>query len=287
MRFTSYDGTVLAYRELGSGPPLICVPGGPGRASEYLGDLGGLGAHHRLLVLDNRGTGDSAESSDPSSYHAVRLVEDVEALRRHLGLERIDVLAHSAAGNIVALYAARYGQRLGRLVLVTPGWRAVDLAFGDDEWFAAMQQRADEPWYPAALAAVKRVNDGDRSPETRLAAAPLFYGRWTEETREHAEREEGQRNQQAIDNFRAGSFGDPAQTRAALANVDAEVLVLGGELDPAPTPRVVGEFAALFPRGRAVIQAGGGHFPWLDDPASFVTAITTFLARSTVGQRGM
>ena len=41
-RFASYDGTELGYRVLGDGPPLVCLPGGPGRATEYLGDLGGL-----------------------------------------------------------------------------------------------------------------------------------------------------------------------------------------------------------------------------------------------------
>jgi pimeloyl-ACP methyl ester carboxylesterase len=37
--FASYDGTQIGHRVLGDGPPLICLPGGPGRAAEYLGDL--------------------------------------------------------------------------------------------------------------------------------------------------------------------------------------------------------------------------------------------------------
>jgi pimeloyl-ACP methyl ester carboxylesterase len=41
-RFASYDGTEIEFRRLGEGRPLVCLPGGPGRASEYLGDLGGL-----------------------------------------------------------------------------------------------------------------------------------------------------------------------------------------------------------------------------------------------------
>ena len=39
--FTSYDGAKLAFHRTGSGPPLVCLPGGPGRAPGYLGDLGG------------------------------------------------------------------------------------------------------------------------------------------------------------------------------------------------------------------------------------------------------
>jgi pimeloyl-ACP methyl ester carboxylesterase len=37
-RFASYDGTEIEFRRLGEGRPLVCLPGGPGRASEYLGD---------------------------------------------------------------------------------------------------------------------------------------------------------------------------------------------------------------------------------------------------------
>ncbi|MEV0589623.1 alpha/beta hydrolase, partial [Nonomuraea sp. NPDC050310] len=83
--FTSYDGTTLAYRRTGEGEPLVCLPGGPMRASAYLGDLGGLAGHRRLIMLDLRGTGDSATPDDHQTYRCDRQVEDVEALRVHLG----------------------------------------------------------------------------------------------------------------------------------------------------------------------------------------------------------
>jgi pimeloyl-ACP methyl ester carboxylesterase len=55
--FAAADGTELAYHVRGAGAPLVCVPGGPMRASAYLGDLGGLSAHRQLIMLDLRGTG--------------------------------------------------------------------------------------------------------------------------------------------------------------------------------------------------------------------------------------
>lgn len=48
--FTSYDGAKLAYHRTGSGPPLVCLPGGPGLGSGYLGDLGGLGRSRELIL---------------------------------------------------------------------------------------------------------------------------------------------------------------------------------------------------------------------------------------------
>lgn len=83
--FSAPDGTQLSYRVTGDGDPVVCIPGGPAD-SRYLGDLGGLSAHRRLIVLDLRGTGRSAVPEDTSTYRCDRLVDDVEALREHLGL---------------------------------------------------------------------------------------------------------------------------------------------------------------------------------------------------------
>src|SRR4051812_42992500 len=98
--FRAFDRTELSYDVVGCGRPVICLPGGPMQASAYLGDLGGLSERVRLIRLDLRGTGRSQEQGDPTSYRCDRLVDDVEALRTHLGLDRIDVLAHSAGANL-------------------------------------------------------------------------------------------------------------------------------------------------------------------------------------------
>ena len=126
-RFTSYDGTELAYRVVGDGPPLICLPGGPGRAAEYLGDLGGLDKTRQLVLLDLRGVGSSADPADAATLRVDRLVQDVEALRVHLGLEQMDLLAHSAGAILATLYAAAHPRRLSHLALITPGLGTVDI----------------------------------------------------------------------------------------------------------------------------------------------------------------
>ena len=120
--FPSHDGTMLAYRMVGSGPLLVCVPGGPARSSVYFGNLGGLDAHHTLLFLDNRGSGESGDSDhDPGSYRVDRLADDVEALRAHLGLETFDLLGHSGGAQIAVWYAAAHPDRLASLTLLTGG----------------------------------------------------------------------------------------------------------------------------------------------------------------------
>jgi pimeloyl-ACP methyl ester carboxylesterase len=63
--FVGADGARLAYHGSGEGEPLLCLPGGPMRATAYLGDLGGQSAQRRLVLLDLHGTGDSAVPASP------------------------------------------------------------------------------------------------------------------------------------------------------------------------------------------------------------------------------
>jgi pimeloyl-ACP methyl ester carboxylesterase len=276
--FTSYDGTELAYHVKGEGQVLVCLPGGPGRASEYLGDLGGLTAYRQLVLLDSRGSGESAVPEDADTYRCERLVEDVEELRKHLGLERVDLLSHSAGGNLLMMYAARYPDRVGRAVLVAPGWSAVELEFTDEEWLAGMRVRSGEPWYDAAFAAMLRLDEGSLDPADRMAAAPFWFGRWTDEARRYVEAEQSQFAPAARAGFRSeGSFGNTAVTTAALSAVTAPVLLVGGELDPAPTRRLLEDCARLFGNASVRIQAGAGHSPWIDDPEAFLAIVTPFL----------
>ncbi|MEU0134590.1 alpha/beta hydrolase [Streptomyces sp. NPDC006296] len=276
--FRTYDGTELAYHLVGEGEPLICLPGGPLRAARYLGDLGGLSRFRRLVLLDLRGTGESAVPEDPSAYRIDRLVDDVEALRAHLGLERADVLGHSAAGELAALYAARYPQRLRSLVLVTPATATLGLPATDRDRRDAAALRAGLPWYPEARAALDEIQAGRATPEAWAGIRPFMYGRWDTAARAHAAASPAQRNAVGAAHYYPSSGGpDTAATVAALRELPVPVLVLAGEYDGGPTPDRAAELAAFFPRAEFVVQRGAGHFPWMDGPGDFARAVAAFL----------
>jgi pimeloyl-ACP methyl ester carboxylesterase len=275
--FHAPDGTELAYHLRGDGAPLICLPGGPMRASAYLGDLGGLSKYRQLVLLDLRGTGESAVPADPSSYRCDRLADDVVALMDHLGLQNADLLAHSAGANIAVQYAVRQQARVRKLALITPSGRAVDLEPDAGMRREIIKRRKGEPWFAAADAAYERVSAGHGNDDDWEAMSPFFYGRWDAAARAHDAAGEQQVNQSAAAEFVAAGAFDPTATRAALAEFGAPVLVLGGDVDLQRPPRITAEFAALLPQSRLVFQPGAGHYPWLDDPTRFVSAVNAFL----------
>ncbi|MFF8375282.1 alpha/beta fold hydrolase [Streptomyces sp. NPDC015661] len=278
--FSASDGTLLAYHASGSGAPLICLPGGPMQDSVYLGDLGGLDAHRTLIRLDLRGTGGSAAPEDPASYRCDRLVEDVEALRAHLGLDTIDLLGHSAGANLAALYVTRHPERVARLVLLTPGTAAVGLDTSGEERLAAARQawREEEPWFGPAYAALEELAAGRGSAETFQAVAPFFHGTWDEAARERHADSHRQRNGEAAGVYASEGAFEPAATRAVFAEFDRPVLVVAGEGDantPVPTATA---YAGLFPKAELAVLAGAGHFPWHDDAEGVASTVDGFLA---------
>ncbi|MCB5908958.1 alpha/beta fold hydrolase [Streptomyces pinistramenti] len=281
--FTAPDGTTLAYHVMGEGEPLLCLPGGPMRASAYLGDLGGLSAHRRPVLLDLRGTGASGIPTDPATYRCDHQAADVEALREHLGAERIDVLAHSAAGDLALLHAARYPQRIRSLTPVTARARALGIDFTGEHRREAAAMRAAEPWFPAAHAAYETVWTGTPTDADWDAIAPFLYGRWDAAAQAHAASDVARTNAAGLRPLRV--------TRRLLPRRDPRRHGRLGRTGSDPrrrtgqraAPRVAAGIVKLFPRAELAVQPGSGHSPWLDAPGLFTRVVSAFLSRERVG----
>src|SRR3954471_23265944 len=151
-QLTTADGRRLSYRQTGSGPTLVCHPGGPGFSSLYLSNLGGLDRELELVLLDPRGTGDSDPARDPKAYSIEDYANDVEELREHLGLEQINLLGHSHGGVVAMDYAARFPDGVENLILASTLARFAQEQVGAME--AGMSAKAGEPWFEDASAAL-------------------------------------------------------------------------------------------------------------------------------------
>jgi proline iminopeptidase len=277
--FTAADGTRLGLHVIGSGPPVVCVPGGPGRASVYLEDLAGLAEHHTMLRLDQRGSGTSELPADRDSLAFPRLADDLEALRANRGLDSFDLLGHSAGCFVSLTYAARHPERVSRLVLVTPSGRG----FGDvdDDINAIRASRADEPWYQEAaqIEAELELLPPERRQRPNRGTRPFGYGRWDDRAQEHAAATDGQMSLRAMAGFAPEEFmAAAASAFERLGDITAPVLIVVGSLDGMTGVRAGHLIADRLPDARVVELAGSGHYPWVDVPEQFREAVVSFLA---------
>lgn len=272
---TLSDGQQIACRTAGSGPDVVCVPGGPARASSYLGDLGGLTAHRTLHLVDNRGTGGS-KPVDITTITLDRMARDLVELVPLLGLDRPAILAHSFGTRVVAKALAADPGLAGAVVLVTPA------LIGDGEVFtsgreAILDARQGDPTYADAVDAARALRTARPRDVTMLydMTTPLWYGSWGEVQQAHVARQKTEVDVRAAMTLRNDL------TRWALpdlSQVTAPVLVVGGSLDFLTPPAAAHAVHELFPHSTYAELEGAGHFPWLDDPDAFATVVDDFLA---------
>src|SRR5262245_46226683 len=87
--FVEVDGGKVWYRIVGEGnkTPILLLHGGPAATSYYLNPLAALGKDRPVIFFDQLGCGRSAQLSDTSRMTVAHYVEEVEQVRRSLGLD--------------------------------------------------------------------------------------------------------------------------------------------------------------------------------------------------------
>lgn len=126
-------GHVMAYEQSGSlaGSPAVVLHGGPGSGSSPRHREFFDAAKYRIVQFDQRGCGRSTPLGEIAHNHTGALVEDIERLREHLGIERWLVFGGSWGAPLALAYAAKYPQRTSGLVL-----RGIYLTGrADNDWF--------------------------------------------------------------------------------------------------------------------------------------------------------
>lgn len=275
------DGRTLAWEEVGSGPPLLCHPGGPGGSGRYFGGLSGLATERKVLLLDPRGTGASDRPADPHAYELSDYAADIEAVREHLGLERLDLLGHSHGGFVAMAWAGAHPERVGRLVLANTAPRFTDAIRRVRQ--AIMESHAGEPWFADAVAALEAHQAGQYADDAELAALleremPFYFARWDDDARAAAALLQASGlNSDALRHFNE-QVAAGMDLRAGLADVNAPTLVITGEADPFGEP-AAGEIAGALPDARVVVLPGAGHFIFAESASrdEWARAILDFL----------
>jgi pimeloyl-ACP methyl ester carboxylesterase len=275
---TTTDGRTLTYLELGSGPRLICHPGGPGMPAGIFGDLGGLDRDRTLIELNPRGAADS----DPAQTYTLEdHAADLEDLRGHLGLETIDLFGHSAGGFMSIVYAATYPARVRRLVLCGTFTRFS--AESREAFGRFLAERESDPRFADAVAARREREESppaDPGELGRLAlrGLPLLFGRFGEKEQAFLARaaESGVGfNVRSLQYFNE-QIAPTMDLRPLLPRIEARTLVITGDLDPWGAGAVP-ELESGIRDAHVLVMPGIGHMPWVEEPDGFRGALLEFL----------
>lgn len=284
-RFSNTPGPVEQwYRVAGrtDGVPLVILHGGPGEGSMVFEQ--GVGSQlekaARVVYYDQRGAGRSARPKDAALYSIPILVEDVEALRRELGVEQIALLGHSFGAVLALEYAAKYPERAAGVVLAGA---AFDFPALIDAMCARLAAENTEAHARAMQAAGP---DGRCNP---FAGIPDDAARkaWTEANMfpdpAVARKVEAWDNANGLAN--SGELGGAIFSQGLLSyrfagmdRLTMPVLAIDGALDHQTAVEPMEALVKAAPKGALLAYPGRGHFMFVEDPERFAADVAGFIA---------
>lgn len=299
----SLNGVRLWYKVAGAPvpgqAPLLFLHGGPGYDSySFEKTIGAaLQQHAQVIYLDERGSGRS-ERPKNGRYDLPTMAADVEALRRHLDVPQLSVMGHSFGGTIALEYAARYPERVQKLIIVDG---AADMPVIFDLWGEDIAER-----YPAAWAkvmaepegtALRQAHAGGNLCATSKAefAAEMAalsqvdadgFHHWQQfhalkylKEQEALDAQSGLKNTGEIGSYYFGPQSDfPCYRFTAYDRIVAPVLVIVGKYDHAVGVAQMEALARHLPNARFDEFGDSAHFPYAEQPEKFVTDVANFLA---------
>jgi proline iminopeptidase len=263
------DGATMRER-----PVAMVIHGGPGGDhSGFKPGFSSLAGRMQLVYFDHRGQGRS-EAADPATYTLGENVEDMEALRRHLGLGPIVSIGTSYGGMVAMAHAARYPGAVSHLVLI------VTAAHGG--FITRAQAIVRERGTPEQQAVCEKVWAGSfRSAEEMrdyYAVMGPMYARSYDPASAEMGRARAIHSPEPLNRaFGPDGFLRRFDLRGELPRIAAPTLVLAGRHDWICPVEFSEEIARLIPRADLRIFERSSHSIRGDEPEAMADAILGFL----------
>jgi pimeloyl-ACP methyl ester carboxylesterase len=252
-----------------SGNVLIAINGGPGLSSHYMLGLEDLaGENFAVVTYDQRGVSrSSAPPMDPSNYTFAKYMDDLDAVRKAVGVEKVHLFGHSWGGLVAMRYATVYPEQVRSIVLMgsgAPAWKDVIPSFVRfEERVRALQAQGiipqdlarkdgqDDPQLPAYFSDPNfffSPDDKGGPPEFSPVASEMTWA--------------------AVQGY---------DLTDEVAQLQHPVLVLCGKDDPFGVPLSEAVMAALTSaKVEYVVLEKCGHF-WHECPEAFFSQVRDFL----------
>ncbi|WP_420387346.1 alpha/beta fold hydrolase [Roseivirga sp.] len=268
----------LYYQTFGGGPDtLLIINGGPGVDSEGFAELAGnLGQYAFSIIYDQRGTGKStAKHINAETITMDLMVEDIETLRKELGIKDWVVFGQSFGGMLGSYYTSKHPERVEGMILSASG--GIDLEnFSQVNVLGKLttkQRREYDYW-------TGQIDNGDTSFHAlhemakSLATAYLYHDK-----KEHVEAiglRLTQANMEVNGLVHNNMRSMPFDCKPALRNFQKPVLILQGTEDILPL-EIARNTHAILPNSKLVWLEECAHYGWLEKRETYFSEISMFL----------
>jgi len=268
------NGLRLIYETQGTGnDAVIVVHGGAGLPHEYFHPmLYNLSRYAKLVFFDRRADMLSEKAHGMASI--AEQADDIDALRKTLGLERVTLLGHSFGATIALNYALRHPENVKRLILVSAA-AVVENPYEGEKRILQTLSKVEMAAYKSGEDGKGAANPCDRVRMRYAVLYPHFFYKLVpyEFTRGYyTVYFDSLSKKEAL-------AGDPTglDVRGQLSQVTAPVLVVTGRHDLMTPPDQSSELASGLPKSRLVVMEHSGHFPFFEENYMFTEWVRQFM----------
>jgi proline iminopeptidase len=285
--FVTVGSHKIWYESEGQGEPLLLIPGGPGSSHDYFHPFfSALSNQYRVIYYDPFGTGKSDHAKNPSEYSLKQEIEEVEELRKALGIDQWNVFGHSWGGVVAQGYVTKYPGPVKKVVLSDCLVSGKSYQDTNDRALRLMADLFPDNWKKMEelhAKGLKSTSSELSQAEPDIFAIAFFYQR--ENTSKLVPAGENTMNPEisiAIMgkdmDFKLGGEAANFDWHAGLRSLRVPILIVNGRADLVVTPRQAEELASAAPGAKLVIFEHSGHMSFAEETAGTMKTIGDFLS---------
>jgi proline-specific peptidase len=284
----SFHGYRTWYRIVGdtedSGKlPLLCLHGGPGMAHDYLETLEAIaGTGRRVIFYDQLGCGNSDHPHNPSLWNIELFVEEVGAIRKTLGLDKIHLLGQSWGGFLAQEYVLTKPSGVESLILANS-------AASTERWIAEANLLREELPQEIQRTLIKHEQAGTTEDIAYISATNVYYRRhlcrldpWPDclnTTLEKLGQEpEVYQCMWGPSEFHCTGVLKTWNIENRLDEINIQTLILSGRYDES-TPAINEILHHRIQNSEWIVFEESSHTPHLEETRKYLKILTDFLAR--------
>ena len=270
------DSSLTYYKTFGKGEPLLIINGGPGMNSNGFESMAKtLSKNQKTIIYDQRGTGKSKLAKLNANTISMQLMaDDIESLRKHLKVEKWNILGHSFGGMLASYYATVYPNSIDKLILSSSGGVDLTLLKTPNLIEAGLNQSQKDSlnyWN-------SKIEKGDTSYAARIgrgramAPAYVYDQKYAPIIAERLTQGNSKINGLLWNDMQKMNF----DCKAKLENFKNPVLIIQGKEDIISNE--IGEIAhKTLPNSKLILLEHSKHYGWLDAREKFFSDINSFL----------
>lgn len=278
------NGVNHFIKKMGNGEPLLVVHGGPGIFHNYLvPHFKTLAQDYQVIFYDQRACGKTDFPSDTSSINIDTYIEDLEGIRNHLKIEKLNLVGHSWGALVAMKYGIKNPNKLNKLILISPAPSNSDYF---DQTFANMQKKREDEDTKALIQTMMSKEFENR--ETEAFRKVLLLGDKTnladqskvEELYKPMQFSKDQANSLLIvSSLLERTYFNFDLTKEGLENISCPTIILLGDLDNVPfnSNQAIQE---KIPNCQLKVFKKCCHYPFFEKPKEFNIAVKDFVSPS-------